>query len=158
MAKLILTASLTLLSICHIWAQSDLEELKKLNATFIHNFVTNDTASHQKILHRDFVCISSNGRVIDRRTYLNAWAHGFDGYVYWDYRNEEISVFGNMALVRAINKYIVRRNGTEYTGMSIYTDTYIKENGKWLCVQAHLTEVAPAHFPGNDRIVRAYQF
>jgi ketosteroid isomerase-like protein len=137
-------------------AQSDLEVLKKLNATFIHNFVTNDTASHSRILHPAFVCITSRGQRVERKAYLEAWTRGFDGYTYWDYRNEEISIFGNCALVRSINKYNCVRDGREIAGMSIYTDTYVKEKGKWLCVQAQITEVSPPHFPGDDRIVRSY--
>ena len=137
-------------------AQSDREELKKLNATFIHNFVTNDSASHRRILHPEFVCINSQGQRVERKAYLDAWANGFNGYTYWDYRNEEISIFGNCALIRSINKYTYARNGREVSGMSIYTDTYVKENGRWLCVQAQITEVSPAHFHGDDRIVRSY--
>ena len=79
--------------------KSDLQQLKALNARFINNFVTNDTASHNKIIHRDFICISSDGRYISRRDYLDGWAHGFDGYKYWDYRDERITVLGNTALV-----------------------------------------------------------
>jgi hypothetical protein len=30
-----------------------------LNAKFINNFVTNDSVEHSKIIHKDFVCISS---------------------------------------------------------------------------------------------------
>lgn len=40
----------------------DMQELKFLNATFINNFVTNDTVSHSKIIHNDFVCITSTGQ------------------------------------------------------------------------------------------------
>ncbi len=139
--------------------QTDLEQLKKLNATFIHNYVTNDTASHNKILHPDFICISGNGLVIGRTDYLNQWAHGFDPQVctYWDYRDEFITLFGSVALVHAVNKYTIRnKDGKSVTGMTIYTDTYLKENGKWLCVQAQITPVALDHYGGEDSIVRKY--
>ena len=84
--------------------ESDMSALKRLNATFIHNFVTNDTAAHNRIIHKDFVCITSEGQYIDRKKYLDNWAHGFDGFKYWDYRNEDIRIFGNTALVRSQNK------------------------------------------------------
>ncbi len=131
-------------------------KLKSLNATFIHNFVTNDTVSHSKIIHSGFVCITSDGRTIGRKEYLNNWLHGFDGYLYWDYRNESISIFGTTALVHAQNKYVVMRDGKEISGMSMYTDTYIKENGEWKCVQAQITKVAPENFGSDASIVRKY--
>ncbi len=136
----------------------DMAQLKVLNAKFINNFVTNDSAAHSKILHKDFVCISSTGGYISRQKYLEGWAHGFDGFKYWDYRDENIKIFGNMALVHAQNKYVVMRDGKEITGMSIYTDTYIKENGQWKCVQAQLTKVSPENYAGDDSIVKKYDY
>ncbi|MGZ8511800.1 MAG: hypothetical protein ACXWWA_15540 [Chitinophagaceae bacterium] len=56
------------------------------------------------------------------------------------------------------NKYIVVRDGKEITGMSMYTDTYIKENGQWKCVQAQLSKVATKYFAGDETIVRKYDY
>lgn len=136
----------------------DMSALKKLNATFIHNFVTNDTASHNRIIHRDFVYISSAGNVVGRKEYLDDWAHGFDPKVfkYWDYRDEKIRIFGNTALVRSINKFIVVNDGKETMGMTIYTDTYVKENGEWKCIQAQITRLDEKFYRGDDKIVRKY--
>jgi len=142
------------------WAQNndDMLKLKVLNAKFINNFVTNDTASHSKIIHPRFVCITSDGRYLNRGDYLAGWAHGFDGFKYWDYRDENIQLFGNLALVHSRNKYILEREGKEITGMSMYTDVYIKENGEWKCVQAQITKLSPENYPGDEKIVRKYDY
>jgi hypothetical protein len=137
---------------------SDMEALKALNATFIHNFVTNDTVSHSKIIHKDFVYITPSGRYVNRKDYLTGWLHGFDGYVYWDYRDENIKIFGSTALVHATNKYTVIKNGKETTGMAMYTDVYVKEKGRWKCVQAQISNVAPEFYPGDETIVRKYDY
>jgi ketosteroid isomerase-like protein len=137
---------------------SDEQILKELNEKFIHNFVTNDTISHSKIIHADFVCISSAGQYVNRQEYLQNWLHGFDGFRYWDYRDERITVFGNTALVHAANKYIVQKEGKEITGMSVYTDVYLKENGEWKCVQAQISRVAPEFYPNEDTIVKKYDY
>jgi hypothetical protein len=42
------------------------------------------------------------------------------------------------------------------TGMTMYTDTYLFENGVWKCIQAQLTPVAPEHQPADDTIVSVY--
>lgn len=139
-------------------AEDDLTQLKKLNAKFIHNFVTNDAASHDAILHEKFVYISSQGKWVDRKTYLENWKTGFDAekIIYWDYRFERIAIFGTTALVRSVNKFVERNGGKEVTGMAQYTDTYIKENGTWKCVQAQITNVAPENYPGDETIVKKY--
>jgi hypothetical protein len=135
-----------------------LARLRELNAKFIHNFVTNDVASHDAILHPRFICIGSDGERIGRDEYLGRWASGFDPdvIVYWDYRDEHIHLFADLALVRSTNKHVRRHGDREVAGMTTYTDTYLRENGDWLCIQAHLTPVKPEHYPSDDTIVKTY--
>src|SRR5688572_16863849 len=104
--------------------EADLNELRALNARFIHNFVTNDTPSHDAITHYRFLYISMSGARVGRAEYLRQWAAGFDPevIVYWDVRDERIDVFGNFALVRATNRYVQRTGDQEVTGMTAYTD------------------------------------
>jgi hypothetical protein len=89
---------------------------------------------------------------------LKYWANGFDPefIVYWDVRDELITVIGDVALVRSTNKCTRRRDGNEVTGMTTYTDTYLFENGAWKCIQAQITAVAPEHYPADDTIVSVY--
>jgi ketosteroid isomerase-like protein len=96
--------------------------------------------------------------VVNRTVYLRNWLHGFDGYLYWDYRSESISIFGNTALVRSQNKYVVAKDGKESTGMTMYTDTYIKVNGEWKCIQAQLLNVSPENYADDDTIVKKYDY
>ena len=133
-------------------------DLKELNARFINNFVTNDVASHDAMLHADFTAIQSSGARVGRAAYLEKWKSGFDPDIipYWDFRDELITIIGNVALVRATNRFTVRRNGVETTGMTTYTDTYIFEDGAWKCIQAQITPVAPGNEPGDDTIVGVY--
>ena len=40
--------------------------------------------------------------------------------------------------------------------MSIYTDTYVFEDGRWLCVQAQITPVARGNEPADDTIISVW--
>lgn len=138
-------------------------DLRALNALFIENFVRNDVKSHDAILHPEFIYVRSNGARVDRATYLKRWATAFDPQVivYWDVRDELITLIGNVALVRATNKEIVRSGGQDIAAMSTYTDTYIyeagtREAGAWKCIQAQITPVAKEHEPGDDTIISVY--
>lgn len=135
-----------------------MRDLRRLNALFIENFVRNDVRSHDAILHPDFIYIRSDGGRVDRATYLRGWATGFDPQLipYWDVRDELITIVGDVALVRATNKEIVRRDGREIAAMSTYTDTYIREAGAWKCIQAQITPVAKDREPGDDTIISIY--
>jgi ketosteroid isomerase-like protein len=133
-------------------------QLRALNARFIHNFVTNDVKSHDAMMHEKFLSITSTGKKESREDYLKRWATGFDPkrIVYWDYRDEKISIFGDVALVRSANRCVIRKDGVDTVGMTTYTDTYLCENGEWKCIQAQITAVAPEYFPGDETIVRKY--
>ncbi len=136
----------------------DLANLRALNARFIHNFITCDVASHSKIIHPHFVCISTNGSKQQRAAYLHDWATDFDAAIipYWDTRDEQIEVFGDVALVRSTNKYVRRIDGRDVVGMTTYTDTYIRQGETWLCIQAQLTPVSPEHYPPDATIISVY--
>ena len=112
-------------TVASIGPSETMNELRALNARFIHNFVTNDVPSHDAILHPRFLSITSKGAREERDSYLARWAIGFDPevVVYWDVRDERITVIGDIALVRATNKYTIRRDGKEMTGKATYTDT-----------------------------------
>ena len=137
---------------------ADVEALRALNKRFIHNFVTNDVPSHDSILHTEFRTITPSGGHFDRSTYLRQWATGFDPNViiYWDMRDERITCVGEVALISATNKHTRVRDGAQVTGMTCYTDTYVREGRRWLCVLAQLTAVAPENYPSDDTIVVRY--
>lgn len=132
--------------------------LRALNARFIHNFITNDVPSHDDLIHQKFICIGPTGARVSRADYLADWATGFSAETvpYFDYRDEQITVIGDVALVRSVNRYVRVRNGAEIAGMTIYTDTYLREGGTWKCIQAQITPVAPENYPPDSTIVRKY--
>ena len=137
---------------------SDLEALRRLNKRFIHNFVTNDVASHDAILHPTFRALYPGGVHIDRAAYLKSWRTGFDPAVitYWDMRDQRITLVGDTALVGATNRWVRVRDGVEAVGMTAYTDTYVRTADGWLCVLAQLTPVAPENYPHDGTIVVQY--
>ncbi len=137
----------------------DIAALAALNARFIANFIANDVAGHDALLHAGFVYINSKGALVGRADYLRGWATGFDPALipYWDTRDVFISVFGDVALVRAVNKHVEMQDGAPVTGMSAYTDIYLRENGRWLCIQAQITPVAETAWPDDSAIAGIYR-
>lgn len=135
-----------------------LDVLRALNKRFIQNFVTNDVVSHHQILHPRFRAIYSAGNHLDRQTYLRYWASGFDPahMIYWDMRDQRIDLHGDVALVGATNRWVRVVDGGEVIGMTSYTDTYVRECGRWLCILAQLTPVSPENYPADDTIVVKY--
>ena len=138
--------------------EKDLVLLRALNARFIHNYITNDVRSHDEIIHPRFSLISALGSHQGREQYLEDWATGFDPDVvtYFDMRDERIDIYDSVALVRATTKHTVVIENEPSTGMTVYTDTYVRDDATWRCVQAQLTPIAPEHYPSDDTIVVSY--
>jgi hypothetical protein len=129
----------------------DRVELVRVNNKFIQNWITVDSASHSKIIHSDFIGILSNGQFIGRKEYLKEWVNSFayNPTVLKDFTHGliELRIFGNYALVVGYTKYQVKNSsGTWIKKITPYTDTYVKTNGKWLCVQVQLTPLTGKEF------------
>jgi len=141
---LILVTGITAASFAQA-SKNDETVLLSINRQFIRNFLNNDTVEHTKIIHpTNFLFIGTNGQLLDRREYMQAWAHGYDKAVMPEFDLEEVQVrmFDNMALIVAKTKDKKIRDGAYVTGETRYTDTYVKENSEWKCVQVQLTRVA----------------
>src|SRR5258707_1176131 len=135
----------------HLSAET-MKELRALNARFIHNFVTNDVTSHDAILHSGFVNIWPTGQRWERATYLKYWATAFDPQVivYWDVRDELITIIGNVALVRATNKHTRRRDGRNVTGVHRLRDQQAVLASVTGCAERRSGEVAEATAKGES--------
>lgn len=123
--------------------KKDSQILCELNAQFIKNFINQDVRAQGQIIHKNFICIESDGSIVDRETYLKNWATDYanSGYASFSYGDEQVRIFGSVALVLSKTTYTKMLDGKNITGHSLYTDTYFKENGQWLCVQAQITSV-----------------
>jgi hypothetical protein len=123
--------------------ETDKEILSELNAQFIKNFINQDVKAHEQIIYKDFVCIENNGSIVNREDYMKAWATDYENsnLTSFTYTDEFIRIFGNTALVRSKTVYTKIKDGQTLSGNSVYTDTYIKEDSRWWCVQAQITPV-----------------
>jgi Domain of unknown function (DUF4440)/NIPSNAP len=122
----------------------DLDKLSELNTQFIKNYINQDTVAHNEIIHNDFVCIENSGAIVSRKEYMKDWATSYksSGFTSFKMEDEFIRLFGAMALMRSKTFWTRKVNGVVTSGASVYTDTYIKENGRWWCVQAQITPIA----------------
>jgi Domain of unknown function (DUF4440) len=119
----------------------DRSQLSKLNKQFFQNFLNNDTVTHNKIVYKDFTLIAGNGKTVNRNDYMKAWSQGYkpENFKSFIQQNEFIRLFGNTALVICETKCSWMENGKEVFLTTVYTDTYLKIDGRWWCVQAQLT-------------------
>ncbi len=116
------------------------DTLRQLNEQYIRASLGGDVEWYQAHLADEFMCIESDGAVLDKAAFLRMTAKGSD---LADYRLDEVDVrfYGDVALVRATGSWTTK-SGTP--GLSRYVDVYAKSGSEWKAVSAQITRPRPA--------------
>src|SRR5262245_46920945 len=118
--------------------RSDKDTIEQLNNRYIEAYMSADVGWYEKNLALDFVCIESDGSVLNKAQFLNKAAEGPDVA---DYKLQEVNVriYGIVALVQATGLF-TRKD--QSSGMSRYTDIYAQTAGEWKVVSAQITRTS----------------
>jgi hypothetical protein len=125
----------------HLQSSSDAPEavIAGLNQAYIQAYLDSDPAAFDALLSPDFAVTLSSGRLVERADFLalSAEPHGVT-----DHRFDDlvIRVYGPSAVVTATTRFTLPDGRA---GETRYTDVYVRQDGRWLAVAAHLTRVAP---------------
>lgn len=114
---------------------SDEKHLRQLNEQYVRASLAGDVEWYRAHLAEEFVCIDSDGSVLDKNAFLQMTAQGSE---LAEYRLDEVDIrfYGEAALVRATGSWIAK-NGTP--GMSRYIDVYVRSGDEWKAVSAQIT-------------------
>lgn len=114
-------------------------EIRRLNEEYIRASLSSDVAWFRDHLSEDFVCIESDGSLLDRAAFLTSAARPSE---LTDYRlvSVEVRFYGTAALVRAHGAWL-GRDGRP--GVSRYVDVYVRTAHGWRAVSAQITRPAP---------------
>ena len=113
-------------------------EIRRLNEAYVKASLAGDVDWYRNHLAEEFVCIDSDGSVLDKPAFLAMTARGSD---LAEYRLDDVDVrfYGDVALVRATGSWTAK-NGTP--GISRYIDIYTRAGNEWKAVSAQITRPA----------------
>jgi ketosteroid isomerase-like protein len=119
---------------------ADIRTLERLNREYVEAYMSADVNWYEEHLSDDFICVESDGSVLNKTKFLSNTAEGPDVA---DYKLEQVYVriYGSAALVRATGVF-TRKDGS--SGVSQYTDVYVKTGDVWKAVSAQITRQIPA--------------
>ena len=111
------------------------KRLRQLNEQYVQASLAGDVEWYRAHLAEEFVCIDSDGSVLDKDAFLQMTANGSE---LAEYRLDEVDVrfYGDVALVRCTGSWTAK-NGT--LGMSRYVDVYVQSGDDWKAVSAQIT-------------------
>ena len=112
--------------------------LELLNEEYVGAYMSADVNWYEEHLADDFVCIESDGSVLNKAQFLSSTAEGPDVA---DYKLEKVQVriYGDVGLVQATGLF-TRKDGS--LGTSRYTDVYVQTGQGWKAVSAQVTRTS----------------
>lgn len=114
---------------------SELETLTELNRNYVRSVAESDVAWFDAHLSPDFLNTNPDGTLVDRAGFLAQVARRpvVSGLQCDDVN---IRLFGPVAVIHARTTY-TRADGQP--GQGRFTDIWVRDDGRWLCVAAHVT-------------------
>jgi hypothetical protein len=111
---------------------ADLAILDQLNKDYVHSDQFNDVMRFSEFLAEDFI-VQSPGVTRNRAEFLEfiAKPRPFKDLAVHDVR---IRILGDVALIHGRATYRMLADGVDQE--ALYTDTYQKRDGSWVCVSA----------------------
>ena len=117
--------------------QSDHDTLSRLNTDYINSVQHCDVARFDEILAPEFYCSNPDGSLLDRAAFLTQTAQPV---AIRNLAAEDVLIrlLGDTAIIHARTRY-TKPDGSEGGGR--YTDVWMRQTGRWLCVSAHVTRL-----------------
>jgi ketosteroid isomerase-like protein len=117
--------------------QFDHDVLEQLNRDYITSVQNSDVKRFEEILADDFLCSNPDGSLVDRAAFLRQTAKPVT-ISYLKAADVVIRILDDVAIVHARTTY-TKPDGS--AGGGRYTDVWVRRDGRWLAVSAHVTRL-----------------
>lgn len=116
-------------------ASTDLRVLDDLNDNFIRAVRESDASWFDQNVTEDFLNSNADGSLSDRAQFLTQIARPC-AVSRLQAEDVRIRIFGDTAIIHGRTTF---QKPDGQPGAGRYTDIYVREQGRWLCVAAHVT-------------------
>jgi ketosteroid isomerase-like protein len=116
-------------------AKVDIDILTAVNRDYIASVQKGDVRRFNEILADDFLCSNPDGTLLDRAQFLRQTALPvtISGLVA---TNVQIQLMGDVAIIHGGTRYLTAAGELR---QGRYTDVWVRRDGTWLTVSAHVT-------------------
>lgn len=115
----------------------------KLERDWADAMVKSDVAALDHIVADDFSYTNWDGTTITKAQHLEDIKSGASKSASLIPNNIKVRVFGDVAVVTLGQQEKAQYKGKDTSGHYLYTDTWVKRNGKWQIVAGHGCKVEP---------------
>ncbi len=109
--------------------------LEQLNRDYVRSVQDSDVRWFEEHLSQDFLNTNPDGLLVDRAGFLAQVARPA-GVKNLECHDVRIRKMGDFAIIHAQTRYT---RGDGQPGRGRYTDIWARQDGRWVCVAAHVT-------------------
>jgi ketosteroid isomerase-like protein len=113
--------------------------LTQLNQQYVNAFLNSNVDWYDTHLTDDFVCIESDGTMLDKRSFLLDTAKGPGAVASYRLLTVRVRILGDTAFIHAQGQ-ATRTDGGQIN--SRYTDVWVRQRGEWKAASAQITRIA----------------
>jgi ketosteroid isomerase-like protein len=113
------------------------QEIQKLENVWGDALIKHDPAPIDKMLVDDFIGTTPDGQVYTKAQLLEEVKSSKEDIISMVDSEVKVHVYGDVAVISALNTIKARVEGKETTILDRYTDTWVKQGGSWKCVAGH---------------------
>lgn len=129
--------------ICAIWAARAQESgtaeaeryIKECERQWAESTASGDTSQVKQFVADDFLGVDPDGSFYNKAKAISETTEGPKGFVSNHLDEVKVRFYGDSAVAQGSESW-VRRTGSPRHGRYVWTDTWIKRNGKWQVVAA----------------------
>jgi len=116
------------------------QELIKLEHDWLRAFFTKDAAFSDRFLAVDYLGTDEHGNFRNKAQEIEEIKAGEHLSTSGAQDNIKVRVFGDAAVVTGRNIMKGVFDGKPYSSPYLWTDTFIKRDGRWQCVASHMSK------------------
>ena len=100
--------------------------------------LSHDAPAMEKMIDDDFVLTDYDGTLMDKKQFLDSIKDMSVKLTQEMSEGMKLHPHGNTVVVTGATREKGTQNGKPFTHSGRFTDTWIKKDGRWLCVASHL--------------------
>jgi ketosteroid isomerase-like protein len=142
-AAFVIAALFVFVMLGSAWAQSDEEQLKKLETDRAAAAVKGDVATLEKQTADDYTFINLYGQMSDKSQMIDNFKTGRTKLTANEVSDIKVRVYGSTAVVTGKADVAGTMAGTDTKAQIMFTRVYVKKGGRWQSVAFQQTRVGP---------------
>ncbi len=121
---------------------SDEQQIRQIEREWLDATVKRDGAYLQKVETDDYTITGPDGRLLSKAENLKDATSGETVFDNIQIDDLKIRFYGDTAVVNGLGTVKSHAKSQHSTGQYSWTDVFVKTNGEWKAVSAHVTAVA----------------